>query len=157
MLCGSRQTTPMTMSKMKYLALDFGLKRVGIAVSDAEGRLAFPRPALVRREKEHFWQELLAVFLKEEPQALVIGLPLLPGGGDSLTTRQARNFTASLKRRVCLPLFFMPEELSSYEAEALLREAGTRKKGLKNRLDSAAAARILESFLAQPFEKRMTA
>lgn len=140
---------------MKFLALDYGLKRTGVAVSDPEGRMAFPRRTVRMSTRLAFFAELTALIAEERPDALVIGLPLLPDGGESLMTRQARNFTASLARRVDLPLYWMPEMYSSHAAECDLREAGRREKDLRAVVDQQAAVRILESFLNTVEEKRI--
>lgn len=139
---------------MKYLALDYGEKRVGVALSDPEGRTAFPRAAIAMRGKEAFFAELLTLAEAEKVQAFIVGLPLLAGGKDSETTRRARNLAARLKRRSNLPVYLMPEELSSCEAEERLRAAGLRGAKLKARLDQTAAAAILESFLNLPEDGR---
>ncbi len=118
--------------------------------------MAFPRGVLRKNTREAFFAELLALVLAEGPQAVVVGLPLHADGAESLTTREARNFAASLKRRLTplmdIPLYFMEEELSTYEAEEQLRAAGRRIKS--GDLDQQAAVRILESFLAQPQARR---
>lgn len=142
---------------MKYLAIDHGLKRTGIAVSDAGGRMAFARAVLVMTTRERFWAEFLALLNKESPDALVLGLPLRADGSDGLTARQVRNLAKSLLRRTALPLYFMPETLSSYEAESLLRESGRKGRALRMPQDHGAAARILESFLALPEHARIRA
>ena len=145
---------------MKLLAIDYGLVRTGIAVTDAGGRMAFPRCTIVlppQSPKALFFEKLLAVIAAEQPQALVVGLPLLPDGSESLTTRQVRNFTARLQRRVSLPVYLMPEELSSHEAENDLREAGKHAGHMKAILDQQAAVRILESFLAETQPQRRLA
>lgn len=135
---------------MKHLCLDYGQKRTGVAVSDPSGSMAFPREALIKKTREQFFAELLALIEREDPGIIVLGLPLRGDGSDSLTTRQVRNFAASLKRRVDLPVYFMEETLSSAEAEAMLKESGQRACADDGRLDSLAAMRILESFMSQP-------
>jgi len=87
----------------------------------------------------------------------VVGLPLRENGQDSETTRQARNMAARLKRRTVLPVYFMSEALSSHEAEERLRAAGKNDKAVREMLDKAAAAAILESFLALPEDRRTPA
>jgi putative Holliday junction resolvase len=138
---------------MKYLAVDYGRKRTGIAVSDEGGRMAFARTVIVMTARARFWTEFMLLLAKEAPQAVVVGLPLLADGGDSLVTRQVRNFVRSLRRRSSLPVFFMPETLSSHEAKTLLAETG-QKRGP---VDHVAAARILESFLSLSPEARLSA
>ena len=142
---------------MKYLALDYGLKRVGVAVSDPEGRMAFPRCTLARDTRDGFFSELLALLERERPDAVVLGLPLHMDGTECLTTRQVRNFAASLKRRMALPLYWIDEALTSRQAESDLREAGLSARAIKQVVDQQAAVRILETFLAQPENQRTPA
>lgn len=142
---------------MKYLGIDYGQKRTGIALTDAGGRMAFPFRVLAMRGKDIFFAELLALAREEGAEAFVVGLPLRSDGTDSETTRQARNMAARLKRRTDLPVYFMPETLSSFEAEDRLRRAGKSGASLRDKLDAAAAAAILESFLALPPEGRLPA
>ena len=142
---------------MKYLALDYGLKRVGVAVSDPEGRMAFPRCTLARDPRDGFFSELLALLERERPDAVVLGLPLHVDGTECLTTRQVRNFAASLKRRMALPLYWIDEALTSRQAESDLREAGLSARAIKQVVDQQAAVRILETFLAQPENRRTPA
>ena len=139
---------------MKYLAIDYGTKRVGIAVSDVDGHFAFPRCTLKRETKAAFWAEFLALLEKEQPQALVLGLPFHVDGTECTTTRQVRNFAESLKRRTDLPLYWMNEVLSSNDAEQRLYDQGLGFAKVKEIVDQHAAAVILESFLALPEHKR---
>ena len=132
---------------MKYLAIDYGQKRTGLAVSDPEERMAFPRATLAMRGKDAFFAELLALAEEERIEAFVVGLPLRQDGSDSETTRQVRNMVERLKRRTSLPVHLVPEALSSWEAESRLREAGKGGKTLRRDLDQAAAVTILETFL----------
>ena len=134
---------------MKYLAIDYGQKRTGIAVSDTGGSMAFPRKTILMRTRA-------ALIEAEATDAIVIGLPINLDGEESLTTRQVRNFSKSLARRTTLPLFWMEEALSSYEAERDLRDAGRSAAQGRAVLDQQAAVRILQSFLDQPEAKRKT-
>ena len=141
---------------MKYLAIDYGQKRTGIAVSDTGGSMAFPRKTILMRTRAAFFEELLALIEAEATDAIVIGLPINLDGEESLTTRQVRKFSKSLARRTTLPLFWMEEALSSYEAERDLRDAGRSAAQGRAVLDQQAAVRILQSFLDQPEAKRKT-
>ena len=90
-------------TRLKYVGIDYGLARTGLAVSDPEGRLAFPLVTLRLEEypnRKDFLAALAARITAEEAEAVVMGLPLLDDGTDSLTTRQVRNVTERLKRRV---------------------------------------------------------
>lgn len=145
---------------MKFVAVDYGQKRSGIAASDQGGSMAFPRTTLHKDEKsgkERFWADLLALLEKEQAEAIVVGLPIPDDGEENLTTRQVRNFTTSLKRRVNIPVFFMPETLSSFEGDQSLRAAGLFSRDIEKFSDQAAAVRILESFLDLPESRRILA
>jgi putative Holliday junction resolvase len=133
---------------MRTLGIDFGLKRVGLAVTDPDGMMAFPRPALERTTKDRLFADLLALIEADRIERIVVGLPLALDGSDTETTRQARNFAERLGRRTPLPIEFMDERLTSAEAEGLLKEAGLCGKKRKTRLDSQAAVIILEAWLA---------
>jgi putative Holliday junction resolvase len=133
---------------MRVLGIDFGTRRVGLAMSDPEGRLVFPRPAIERTTRDSLFAALIHMVADEGVEAVVVGLPLTLDGGDSLTTRQARNFAASLARRVPVPVHLADERLSSAAAEEQLKEAGLCSRKNKSRLDSQAAVQILETWLA---------
>jgi putative Holliday junction resolvase len=145
---------------VKLVAVDYGLASTGLAVSDPEERLAFPLRTLCladHPDRKALLDALAEAIAATGAQAVVMGLPLLPDGEESLTTRQVRNVTRRLQRRVPLPFYFMPEELSSEEAWADLREAGLDARRRKAVLDQQAAVRILESFLALAPQQRRPA
>lgn len=142
---------------MKFIAIDYGTKRTGLAATDTGGSMAFPRRTLAMTTKDKFFEELLAFIAVENPAAVVVGLPRLLDGSESLMTRQVRNFVARLKRRCDLPVYFMEEMLSSHEAEEDLREAGLSGREIKNVVDQQAAVLILETFLNQPESQRCVA
>lgn len=139
---------------MKYLAVDYGQTRTGLAVSDPDGRMAFPLRTIVKETRAEFFAELLHCLEQESAEAVVVGLPLSMDGTESLSTRQVRNFVARLRRRTSLPVYLMNEQLSTCEAEEDLRSAGLRGERLRQVLDQQAAVRILESFLAIPETER---
>ena len=139
----------------KLLGIDYGQTRTGIAITDAGGRMAFPRCVLRKDTRRDFFAALCALIATEAPQAIVVGLPLPEDGGESLSARQTRNFVKRLKRRVDLPVYFMEELLSTYEAREQFRETG--HKPASGELDQQAATRILESFLNEPESRRKPA
>ncbi len=149
---------------VKLLAIDYGLARTGIAVTDAGGRMAFPRCTLhspAQSSRQMFFEKLLACIDTEAPAALVVGLPLHADGSESMTTRQVRNFVARLQRRTTLPVYLMPELLSSEAAADDLRACGLsagaggkKRSATKAVLDQQAAVHILQSFLADPQQEK---
>ncbi|ABB37115.1 Holliday junction resolvase YqgF [Oleidesulfovibrio alaskensis G20] len=140
---------------MKYLGIDYGTRRTGIAVTDGAGMMAFPRRTIVMSTRDAFFAELLSVVEEERPAGVVVGLPLLAGGEETLITRQVRNFVARLRRRSSLPVYLVAEELSSFEAGEDLREAGLSFREREAVVDQQAAVRILESFLNLPEDRRI--
>lgn len=132
---------------MKYMGIDYGQKRTGIAMTDPEAVMAFPHCTIAMQGKDAFFAELLSLAEKERIEAFVLGLPLRRDGSDGETARQVRNMAARLKRRSPLPVYLVPETLSSWDAETRLREAGAKDKALRKKLDQAAAVAILETFL----------
>ncbi len=140
--------------------MDYGLARTGLAVSDPDGRMAFPLATLRLQDytdRKLFLAALAEKIMETGAEAVVVGLPLTQDGEESLTTRQVRNVTQRLKRRVPLPFYYMTEELSSEEAWADLREAGLKMRKRKAVLDQQAAVRILSSFLSLAPQERSPA
>ncbi|MBU1247424.1 MAG: Holliday junction resolvase RuvX [Proteobacteria bacterium] len=134
---------------MKTLCIDYGLKRVGLALCDPEGRMAFPLETIERTTRQKLFDDLADIIHKESVQQVVIGLPLGLDGQETETTRMARNFAASLTRRVndAIGVTLVDERLSSAEAQDRLREAGVKATKMKSKLDSQAAVIILETWL----------
>lgn len=135
----------------RLLAFDYGVRRIGVAVSDPTGTLATPLPTLVRRAgKRPPWAEILRLVLEFDPEALVIGLPLDLAGEEGPWAAEVREFGTALERRMERPVHWIDERLSSVRAEELVRSSGLprRKREQKVRVDAAAAAIILQDFLA---------
>lgn len=137
--------------------MDFGLKRVGLALSDPSGAMAFPYKTVTRTQqggRNALFAELTDIIARESVQLVVVGWPAPAKDRGSLTARQAQNFAESLARRVGVPVALMDETLSSEEALAALREAGVKPSRRKAVLDQQAAVLILQSFLDAPHAAR---
>lgn len=144
----------------KYLAVDYGLERTGLAISDPDGRMAFPLLTLTLKAcgtRKALMDELARVARQNGAQAIVMGLPLHDDGSESETSIQIRNAAGSIRRRLPLPFYWMPEYLSSAYAESCLRAARIPHKRLKGALDQYAACAILDSFLGLPEARRLSA
>lgn len=141
---------------MRFLGIDYGQERTGLALSDPGGRLAFPLATLslaqFGQRRALLLDAVAEVAHERAIDAAVLGLPLLESGGETLTTAQVRNIAPRLQRRLGVPMYFMPELLSTDAARKKLLEIGVRGKKLKAALDQAAACQILLSFLAQAQE-----
>ncbi len=132
---------------MRWLALDHGTKNIGIAFSDEMEILATPF-AVWSNLGEATLVRLAGLAAEEGAQALVVGLPRHKDGAESATAGLARSFGEALRDRTGLPLVFWDEHLTSAEADRLLAQRGVKAKDRKARLDSAAAAVILQDLMA---------
>ena len=141
---------------MRWLALDHGTKRIGIAFCDELEILASPYDVL-DNDGEAALQRLVRLAREEGAQGLLVGLPRHKDGTESSTAPLARAFGEALGARTGLPLRLVDEHLTSAEAERLLAARGVKPKDRKTRLDAAAAAVILEGFLAERRARRIPA
>ena len=119
------------------LAFDFGLKRIGVAVGEAELGTAHPLPAVSA------FSQIQKLVEEWKPASLVVGLPTSAQGEPHAMTRQAEDFARRLERRFKLPVARVDERYTSVEAESRLR--GLKKKAV----DSVAAQLILEQYFDQ--------
>jgi putative Holliday junction resolvase len=133
---------------MRALGIDFGEKRIGLALSDPEGRLALPRGALARRSDRQALAELLALVRAEGVEALAIGEPRRPADGAAGdAARRVRAFGEQLARASGLPVVWVDETLTSAAADARLAEAGVPRARRAGRRDAIAAQIVLEEAL----------
>lgn len=128
---------------MKVLAVDLGLRRTGLAISDPEERLAMALPTLEGATPE----DIARVAEEHQAGQIVVGLPLNMDGTVGPSARRALEFAEELRRHVQVPVVMWDERLSSAEGHARLREAGLRRRDRDRRVDAAAAIVILESYL----------
>ena len=137
---------------MRFLGIDYGLERTGLAISDPSGSLVFPLKTLRLADfgtRKALLDALAAIIRQEAAEACVMGLPVPLEGEETLICRQIRNVTERLKRRVAVPFYFMNEALTSYLAWEDLRQSGVKEAKRRQVLDQQAAVRILEAFLAE--------
>lgn len=135
---------------MRVLGIDFGERRVGLAVSDPTGTIATPLPTLKRRRGKR--PPLLAledVAREHGVEAVVMGLPLDLSGDETEWTTHVREVGDELGRRLEVPVHYMDERMTSVRAERAVRKLGLPKaeRERKERVDRAAAVLILQSWL----------
>ncbi|WP_028575365.1 Holliday junction resolvase RuvX [Desulfonatronovibrio hydrogenovorans] len=134
---------------MRYLGIDFGLKRIGLAVSSPCQSMVFPLATIVRTTRQDTFDQLMDIIEKQNIQAVVLGLPIQADQEPSLTCRQAINFKESLCRRTDLPVYTVNEAFTSGEAKSMLLERKLSQTKVRENLDQMAAVLILETFLNQ--------
>ncbi len=130
------------------LAVDFGDARMGLAISDPSGTVVTPIEALIRVGGSADLSAVATTAKDWNVTAILIGLPLGMDGRRGEQARKVLQFCDQLKRTTSTPISTWDERLSTVEAAAKLRDAGVRASRNRGRLDSAAAAVILEAYLA---------
>ncbi len=135
---------PRTPPQGRYLAFDFGLKRIGYATGNTTTLTTSAGGLLHSKDGVPDWQAIHQLIEQWAPAALVVGLPFRLNGDEQLTTQQARKFGQRLSGRSGKPVYFVPEQLSSKQAEAHLRQTGE-----KTPVDAIAAQIILAHFFQQ--------
>ncbi|MFO8031343.1 MAG: Holliday junction resolvase RuvX [Desulfohalobiaceae bacterium] len=135
---------------MRTLGIDFGLQRVGLALSDPWGKMALPYKTLRHQGRKKLVQDILHILELEHVQRIVLGLPQNHSGEENLGVRQVKNLARSLQRATGWQIYLLDETLSSYEAQQRLKSAGLRANKHKSVLDQQAAVVILENFLQDP-------
>jgi putative Holliday junction resolvase len=134
------------------VALDFGLKRIGIASGDTLTRTARPRTTVVNGPQGPDWKAIDRVLADTRPARIAVGEPYNADGSVSALTEAARRFAAELAQRSQLPVDLVDERHSSQDAGERLRDArasGERKRRVtKEEVDAVAAAVILERWFA---------
>ena len=136
----------------RTIALDYGERRIGVALSDPTRTIASPLVTLQRRAgKRPPWPEIARLIEENEVDEAVVGLPLDLAGDESDWTAEVRRFGDDLARRTGLPVHWIDERMTSVMAERSVRGMGLRKsqREEKERIDAAAAALILEGWLAR--------
>ena len=137
---------------MRTLAIDLGSKRVGLALSDEGARFATPYEVLTVSSPAQATAEILRVIQKEGVLRLVVGLPLNMDGSLGPASLSTISWARTLAAQSHLPLIFIDERLSSFDAEQQLttrKRAGEKltRKRKKEQLDALAAATFLQDFL----------
>jgi putative Holliday junction resolvase len=133
---------------MIVLGVDLGAKRIGLAVSDPEERVAFPAGALASRGRAQDVAALAEVVAQRGAGCVVVGLPIHMSGRRGPEAEAALRFAAELAKKAGVPVETFDERWTSREAERALREMGrSSKKRARGEVDTVAATLLLRAFL----------
>jgi len=132
---------------MRYLAIDYGDKRTGLAICDSAETIASPL-AVIEGQKD-LLKRITDIVRSENVEAIVLGLPLNMDNSKGSQAERVTRFAEQLKAHLKIPIHFQDERLTSFAAEGKLAPAEFTRKKNKKRLDAVAAAEILEAFLQQ--------
>ncbi len=132
----------------RILGIDFGLKRIGLAVSDPMRIIASALDTITYKSRRALLNRLVEVARKNEITQVVIGLPRHMDGREGEMARMVRQLIDELAKLVAVPVVAWDERLSSVQAERALREMGVRARDTKRgEVDRLAAVFILQSYL----------
>jgi len=133
--------------ELPALALDIGMKRIGVAVSD---RFAYSCRGIrcLYRNDQQWPQQCMQLIAEYGCRTLVIGLPKNMDGSEGIQANDCRAAAATLRQHCNIPIVFQDERLSTWTAKERLYAQGLNEKKVRERLDQTAASVILEDYLA---------
>jgi putative Holliday junction resolvase len=132
----------------RLLAVDWGERRFGLALSDESQTIATPLTTLTRRAGKRFpMPAFIALVTEHRPVGLVVGLPLTPDGLEGPAALAARELAAQLGGRTYLPVELVDERMTSARALAAIKEQEGSTRGRREAVDALAATVLLQHFL----------
>jgi putative Holliday junction resolvase len=134
---------------MKVLAVDYGSRRIGLAVGNSLTRVATPLGQVAAANRRVVLDEIVKRAGEFEVERIVVGYPLNMDGSRGPACAAVDRFVAFLRRRLSLPIVLVDEKLSSFAAEELAKEIESDFRRRKSFLDSMAAQVILENYFSQ--------
>lgn len=137
---------------MRVLGIDLGSKRIGLAVSDEQGSIAFPAGALESRGRRRDIAALRTLIQERGVGRAVVGLPIHMDGRKGPEAQKATAFAGALRDAAGIPVDMLDERWTSQEAERLMQGTSKRRRREKRdqgRVDELAASILLRTYLAQ--------
>ena len=132
---------------MRVLAVDYGERRTGLAVSDELGITAQGLDTLVVKDEGELLEKVAGAVRETGADTVVLGLPLNMDGTESEKSRKVRAFGGSLMERTGAKIVYWDERMTSAQAQKVMREMSVRIRGRKERVDRIAATLILQEYL----------
>lgn len=129
---------------MRYLGIDFGLKRIGLAISDENNRIAFGLDTLENRGLNNLFRDIKLLVDRYNISKIVVGFPTNMNGTPGKLSKDLFKFIDTLKKIPDIELIVWDERLTSVEGERIARELKRKDKGI---IDKIAATLILQSYL----------
>ena len=132
---------------MRVLAIDYGTKRVGIAVSDPTGIIAQPLEFILAEPADKFWSRLDSILKEKEVGRIIVGMPRNMDGSFGPAAQRVEGFVGELRAKGPIPVQTLDERLTTRQAERVLIQGNTRREKRKEKIDQTAAAILLQSYL----------
>ena len=140
--------TVMPADRGRWLAIDWGERRIGLAISDPAGIIASPAGVIERRAgKRAPIAELVRRTVSLEARGIVMGLPLDGEGEETVRSTECRRVAAELARRTALPVSLLDERFTTAAALRAVRDMGGSTRGRKGDVDALAATVLLQQAL----------
>jgi putative Holliday junction resolvase len=131
----------------RYLGIDYGTRRIGLAVSDEAGLISFPLRVLENKEPQKVIAEIKRIIKEKTVAEIIVGLPLNLDGSKGMAAVAVERFITTLKEHIDVPVDAWDERLSTRMAERAMIEGGLSRKRRKQSIDQATAQIILQSYL----------
>lgn len=131
----------------RILGIDYGSKRVGLAISDELGIIAFPLSVIENISPRRVAEAICKIASERQAEALVLGLPVSMNGTKGPAVENVEKFAEALKKHVNIPIKFWDERLSTKIAERAMIEGGMTRAHRRECIDKATAQIILQSYL----------
>jgi putative Holliday junction resolvase len=131
---------------MKLIGVDYGRRRIGLAVTDENGEFIRSLPTFLRKSNTPYLNELVVILQRENPSKIVVGLPLDANDEDTAMSLEIRAFADKLGSMASLPVYFVDESLTSVRAGDIIRHQKKKHRQNKENTDKIAACLILEAF-----------
>lgn len=132
---------------MRYLALDHGTKRIGVAVSDELKMIAQPLEFIPTEPFDAFLVRLKQILREKEVELVFVGMPRNMDGSYGPATEKVREFIAAITPEIGVPIRTLDERLTSAQANRVLLQGNVRRADRKEKVDAMAAAILLQSHL----------
>ncbi len=131
----------------RALGIDFGTRRIGLALSDPTGTLASPLPFLENSTPAKVTTRLKDLIQTHGVETIVVGMPRNMDGTYGPSAEKVRHFVAQIQPHLAAKIVTMDERLTTAEASRGLSQMGLNQKDLRKKVDSSSAALILQQFL----------
>jgi len=132
---------------MRVLGLDYGNRRIGVAVCDDLGMTAQGVGTIVRKNRDADLSAIAVFIERFGVESIFVGYPLRLDGSEGIQCEKVNRFIRRLEARIAIPVFRRDETLSTKEAEELLRETGVHREKKREIIDRLAACIILQGYL----------
>ena len=136
------------MVKSRVMALDYGERKIGVALSDSLQIIAYPYKTIDRKKTPNYIGEIKNILEEKEVGTIVVGYPISMAGTETKQTKITLDFIDELKNKIGIDVYKCDERLSSKEATRYLKEQNIKTGHNKEKIDQISASIILEQFLS---------